>query len=148
MTEYLSISKIIKDTKAQYEKAYLYSEADGNDLNYFITYHIKTMEKAYADLKEYISRKQREVVQAAKFMRISNVNERMAQILKVLNDDSDRVLTIRELENRFNVSSYTARTDLKALVDLGFLEIIQVNKKKQNFIKSHKFDSIMRKSIS
>lgn len=148
LTEYLSISKIIKDTKSQYEKAYLYSEADGNDLSYFITYHIKTMEKAYAALKEYISRKQREVIQAAKFMRIPNVNERTAQILKILNDDSDRVLNIKELENRFNVSSYTARTDLKTLVELGFLEIIQVNKKKQNFIKSSRFDHILRKYIS
>ncbi|MCL9768858.1 Fic family protein [Flavobacterium sp. HXWNR69] len=147
LTEYLSISRIIKDTKAQYEKAYLYTEADGNDLSYFITYHIKTMEKAYAALKEYISRKQREVVQAARFMRISGVNERMAQILKILNDDSDRVLNIKEMETRFNVSNFTARTDLKALVDLGFLEIIHVNKKKQNFIKSNNFDRVLKKYI-
>lgn len=140
LTEYLSISRIIKDTKSQYEKAFLYSEADENDLGYFITYHIKTMEKSYEALKEYISRKQREVFQAAKFMKIPNVNDRMAQILKIINDDSDRILNIKEIESRFNVSSYTARTDLRTLVELGFLEIIQVNKKKQNFIRSKKFD--------
>lgn len=147
LTEYLSISRIIKDTKAQYEKAYLYTEIDGNDLGYFITYHIKTMEKAYAALKEYIGRKQREVIQAAKFMRIPYVNERMAQILKVIHDDSDRVLNIKEIESRFNVSSFTARTDLKTLVELGFLEIIQVNKKKQNFIKSDNFDKVLKKHL-
>ena len=147
LTEYLSISRIIKDTKAQYEKAYLYTEIDGNDLGYFITYHIKTMEKAYTALKEYISRKQREVIQAAKFMRIPSVNERMAQILKVIHDDSDRVLNIKEIQSRFNVSSFTARTDLKTLVELGFLEIIQVNKKKQNFIKSDNFDVVLNKHL-
>ncbi len=145
LTEYLSISRIIKDTKSQYEKAYLYSEIDENDLGYFITYHIKTMEKAYEALKEYISKKQREVFQAAKFMKIPNVNDRMAQILKILNDDSDRVLNTKEVESRFNISNYTARTDLKTLVDLGFLEIIQVNKKKQNFIKSKKFNENLKK---
>jgi Fic family protein len=144
LTEYLSISRIIKDTKNQYEKAYLYSENDENDLSYFITYHIKTMEKAFDALKEYINRKQKEVFQAAKFMKISFVNERMAQILKILNDDSDRILNIKEIENRFNVSNYTARTDLKTLVDLGFLEVIQVNKKKQNFIKSKNFEEILK----
>ena len=145
LTEYLSISRIIKDTKSQYEKAYLYTEADENDLGYFITYHIKTMEKAYAALKEYISNKQREVFQAAKFMKIPNVNDRMAQILKILNDDGDRVLNTKEVEARFNISNYTSRMDLKTLVELGFLEVIQVNKKKQNFIKSKNFDTIIKK---
>jgi Fic family protein len=145
LTEYLSISRIIKDTKNQYEKAYLYTEIDDNDLSYFITYHIRTMEKAFEALKEYITRKQKEVFQAAKFMKIPLVNERMAQILKIVNDDSDRILHVKEIENRFNISSFTARSDLKTLVDLGFLDVIQVNKKKQNFIKSRNFEEILKK---
>ncbi|HBL76155.1 MAG: cell filamentation protein Fic [Bacteroidetes bacterium GWF2_42_66] len=144
MTEYLSISRIIKDTKNQYEKAYLYTEIDDNDLSYFLTYHIQTMEKAYDALKEYISRKQKEVFQAARFMKIPFVNERMAQVLKIVNDDPERILHIKEIEKRFLVSNFTARTDLKMLVELGFLEIIQVNKKKQAFIKSGKFEEILK----
>lgn len=145
LTEYLSISRIIKDTKSQYEKAYLYTEIDQNDLSYFITYHIKTMEKAFSALKEYINHKQKEVFQAAKFMKISGVNDRMAQILKIIHDDSDRILNAKEVESRFSVSNYTARTDLKALVTLGFLEIIQVNKQKQNFIRSSNFENTLKK---
>lgn len=145
LTEYLSISRIIKDTKAQYERAYLYSETDDNDLSYFITYHIKTMEKAYDALKEYINRKQKEVVQAAKFMKIPGVNERMAQILKIVHDDQDRILSSKEIESRFNMSNFTARADLKSLVELGFLEIIQVNKLKQSFIKSQNFEKTLKK---
>lgn len=145
LTEYLSISRIIKGTKGQYEKAFLYTEADENDLSYFITYHVKTMEKAFDALKSYISRKQKEVFQAAKFMRIPLINDRMAQILKIVNDDSDRILNTKEIENRFNISNFTARSDLKTLVKLGFLDVIQVNKKKQNFIKSKDFEVILRK---
>jgi Fic family protein len=145
LTEYLSISKIIQDTKIQYEKSYLYTESDENDLSYFITYHIKTMEKAYEALKEYISRKQKEVFQAAKFMKIPEINERTAQILKLLNDDSDRVLNTKEVEARFNISNFTARSDLKTLVKLGFLDVIQVNKKKRNYIKAENFDKIIKK---
>jgi len=145
LTEYLSISRIIQDTKGQYEKAYLYSEIDENDLSYFITYHIKTMEKAFHALKDYINRKQKEVFQAAKFMKIPNVNDRMAQILKILHDDSERIFNTKEIETRFDISNFTARSDLRNLVALGFLEIIQVNKKKQNFIKSKEFDKIMVK---
>lgn len=144
LTEYLSISRIIKDTKNQYEKAYLYTETDENDLSYFITYHFKTMEKAYEALKEYIGKKQKEVVQAAKFLKIPGINERMAQVIKIINDDPDRILSIKELEKRFNISNFTARADLKALVEWEFLEIIQVNKIKQNFVKSKKFEEILR----
>jgi Fic family protein len=145
LTEYLSISRIIKDSKTQYEKAYLYTETDNNDLGYFITYHIKTMEKAYEALKDYINRKEKEVFQAAKFMKIPNVNDRMAQILKILNDDPDRMLTTKEIEARFSISNFTARTDLKALAELGFVDVIQVNKKKQNFIKAARFEENLKR---
>ncbi|MET3115581.1 Fic family protein [Pedobacter sp. CG_S7] len=141
LTEYLSISKIIKETKNQYEKAYLNTESDDNDLGYFITYHIKTMIKAYEALKVYINKKQNEVVQAAKFLKIAGVNDRMAQIIKIIHDDADRVLNSKELEKRFNVSNFTARQDLKALVLLGFIEEIHVNKKKINYIKSIGFEN-------
>jgi len=145
MTEYLSISRIIKDTKTQYENAYLCTEMDENDLSYFITYHFKTMDKAFEALKAYIGKKQREVVQAAKFLKIPGVNERMAQIIKTIHDDSDRVLNSKELEKRFQVSNFTARSDLKALVSLGFLDIIHVNKIKLNFIQSKNFEKTLKK---
>lgn len=145
LTEYLSISRIIKDTKNQYEKAYLYTENDENDLTYFINYNIKTMDKAFLALKNYIGEKQRKVVQASKFLKIPNVNERQAQILKILNEDSDRVLNAKEMENRFKISSFTARQDLNGLTVLGFLEIIKVNKIKNNYIKSRNFDSLLNK---
>jgi Fic family protein len=148
LTEYMSISRIIKDSKNQYEKAYLYTENDDNDLGYFITYHFKTMEKAFDALKEYINRKQKEVFQAAQFMKIPGVNDRMAQILKIFNDDADRVFNVKEIESRFNVSSYTARTDLRTLAALGFLEVIHPNKKKQSFIKSKEFEKTMKKLLS
>jgi len=39
--EYLSISKIISHKPSQYGKAYLYTELDESDLNYFIYFHMK-----------------------------------------------------------------------------------------------------------
>ncbi|WP_290794101.1 Fic family protein [Flavihumibacter sp. UBA7668] len=147
LIEYLSISRIIKDSKSQYEKAFLYSEIDDNDLSYFITYHIRTMEKAFDALKAYITRKQKEVFQAAKFLMISNVNDRMAQILKIVHDDPERILNIKEIQSRFDVSSFTARSDLRQLVELGFLEIVQVNKKKQIFIRSKQFEKLLSKFL-
>lgn len=54
MTEYLSISRIIYHKKRQYEKAFLYTENDGNDLTYFISFNLHVMSEAYESLKLYI----------------------------------------------------------------------------------------------
>lgn len=147
LTEYLSISKIIQDTKVQYEKAYLYTETDENDLNYFLTYNFKVMDKAFESLKKYIQRKQQQQIETAKFVQISGVNERQAQILKLIYDNPEVTLSVKDLENRYVISEFTARKDLKELVQLDYLQKIKVNKVKSNFIKSHQFDSIIREKL-
>ncbi len=147
LTEYLSISKAIQSTKNQYEKAYLYTETDDNDLTYFVTYNLKVMEKAFENLKNYIQLKQKELKTTHKFIKIENVNERQAQILQLVYNQAEIVFSIKEIENRFAVSNYTSRTDLNGLVNLGFLETVQVNKIKQNYIKSGNFDALIAKHI-
>lgn len=111
--------------------------------NSMVTYHLKTMEKAFDALKDYIRRKQREAKHAAQFLKIQNINERQAQIIKLMYDEPDRVLNSKEIENRFQVSNFKARSDLKGLEKSGFLTIIQVNKIKQSFIRSNNFDSLL-----
>lgn len=54
--EYLSISRIIYKSKAKYEKSFLYTESDGNDLGYFITYNLEVLEKAFEGLKNISKR--------------------------------------------------------------------------------------------
>jgi Fic family protein len=143
LTEYLSISKIIQGSKNQYEKAYLYTEHDDNDLSYFITYHLQVMYKAFESLKTYIQEKQKDNLKIAYFIKIPNINERQAQILKMLNDEPEIVFSVKEIENRFTVSNYTARADLIGLVEKGYLEVIPVNKVKQNYVRSKQFNKLV-----
>lgn len=144
LTEYLSISRIIAKNKNQYEKSYLYTEQDDNDLNYFIAYNLKAMEQAYDELKKYIQRKQQERNMTARFAKIPDINERQAFILQKIYDEPNIVFTVKEIENRFLVSNFTSRIDLNSLVNKGFLQVIQVNKKKKNFVKSDKYDELVR----
>lgn len=146
LTEYLSISKIIQGSKNQYEKAYLYTENDSNDLSYFITYHIDVMHKAFESLKNYIQEKQKENLQVASFIKIPGINDRQALILKTLNNEPESVFSVKEIQNKFSVANYTARTDLNNLVNMGFMEVISVNKVKQNYIKSANFNEVLKKS--
>ncbi len=142
MTEYLSISRIIYHRKNQYEKAFLYTEQDENDLTYFISFNLNVMSEAYESLKRYIKNKLAEQNQTADFLRIPAVNERQAAILKLVSDKPQSVLTVKEVATRFNVSNFTARTDLQGLVGLGFLTIVAVNKKQNNYIRSSEFEEI------
>ena len=40
LTEFISISRSIKENTEQYKNSYLFTETDGNDLTYFIDYNI------------------------------------------------------------------------------------------------------------
>ena len=147
LTEYLSISRLIMRSKNQYEKAYLYTEHDDNDLTYFIRYNLKTMELAYRALVQYIQRKMDEKRQLADFRRIPYVNERQAEIIRRITEDSRAILTVKEIETMFRVSNQTARTDLQQLADRGLLSQIRVNKKKHAFIRHPDFEAALKKAM-
>lgn len=146
LTEYLSISRLIIKSKNQYEKAYLYTENDENDLTYFLNYNLKTMTLAYEALKQYIQRKIEEKKYITNFQRIPFVTERQAEILKWYYDEPNLILTVKEVETRLSISNQTARNDLVELKELGYAEIIQANKKKQIFVKSGNFDTLIKKN--
>ena len=145
MTEYLSISRIIYHKKRQYEKAFLYTENDGNDLTYFISFNLHVMSEAYESLKLYIKNKLSEQYQTADFIKIPSVNERQAIILKIVSDKPQSVLTVKEMETRFNISNFTARSDLQGLVKLGCLSSVAVNRKQHNYIRSSEFEETLSK---
>lgn len=60
LTEYLSISRVIAKSKRAYEKAFLYTEADGMDLGYFVSYNLRVLDLSFKQLQAYIQRRQDE----------------------------------------------------------------------------------------
>lgn len=148
LTEYLSISRMILKSKEQYAKAYIYTESDDNDLTYFINYQLRTMKLAFESLREYIQRKIEEKRKVSDFIRIDNINERQALILKWVYEEPSLILSVKEIETRLSTSNQTARTDLQGLVDLGYLETILLNKKTQAFGRSKQFEELIRKKLT
>lgn len=112
IVEYLSISRIILKSPAKYSKAYLYTEYDDNDLTYFIDYNLKCITQALEEFKKYVKRKIKEKQEAFELMKTEDINERQAQILKLFNDEPDKIISIKEVESLFGVVYQTARTDL------------------------------------
>ncbi len=144
LTEYLSISRIIYTNKTAYEKAFLYTENDGNDLSYFIQYHLNVMQKAFEDLKKYLQRKIEEQQNIFQFIGISNINERQRYVLKTISENKRILFTPKELATQFDVAVRTARTDLQDLVSMGFLSATNLNKRAIGYVKSDKFEILLQ----
>ena len=143
LTEYLSISRIIYKSKASYEKAYLYAEADGGDMGYFITYHLRVLELAFKELQSYIERKISQRQNSSDILLIGGINERQATIISWFRANPNMILTVNELKTRLGISQPTAKLDIDGLVDMGLLTRIPVNKVKNNYVRSQEFDNIL-----
>lgn len=144
LTEYLSISRVIAKSKKSYEKAFLYTEADGMEMGYFVAYNMRVLQQSFKQLQDYIKRKQEEKRVANSFLRIGNINTRQAQIIKMFADDSNLVVTIADLQAQFLVSPTTAKADVVGLINMGLLAKISFNKVKKGYIKGEQFDEITK----
>ncbi len=144
LTEYLSISRVIYRSKKSYEKAFLYAEADGNDIGYFIAYNIKVLELAFKDLQNYLKRKMRERKRASSFLHIADINERQAEIIKIYYDNPKEMLTVKDLQSRFLITPTTAKSDIIGLLDLGILTEVALNKVKKGYIRGDRFEDIIK----
>lgn len=144
LTEYLSISRVIAKSKKSYEKAFLYTEADGMEMGYFVAYNMRVLQQSFKQLQDYIKRKQEEKRAANSFLRIGNINARQAQIIKMFADDSNLVVTIADLQAKFWVSPTTAKADVVGLMNMGLLSEISFNKVKKGYIKGEQFDEITK----
>ncbi|HOF45856.1 MAG TPA: HTH domain-containing protein, partial [Bacteroidales bacterium] len=85
-------------------------------------------------------RKIREQSDLLYFKEIPKINERQAQILKILTEKPKSIFTAKELTSLFNVSVKTTRNDLQQLVSLGFMREININQRQLGYIKAENFE--------
>jgi len=128
--EFMAVSRIIRRSKTQYDRAYLYTETDDNDLTYFINYHLKAIEEAQKEMIEYIQRKQKEQTEAMKFIHgLKEISLREAEILKQAIKHPEKMIVINEIRSIYGVVYQTARSDLLHLEKQGYLEKTKIKKK-------------------
>lgn len=144
LTEYLSISRIIYKNKKQYEKVFLYTENDNLDLSYFILFNLKSMKKAYEELKIYLDHKINQQSSVLRFKNLHGINERQAQVLRIISDNPSAILTAKELSTRLGVTVRTARTDLQTLVAQGFMIETALNKRMIGYVRSDNFENLIK----
>lgn len=124
LTEFLSISRVIKRASAQYARAYQFSETDGNDATYFLLNQLKVLRTAIDDLHAYLERKAAETRDIeARLRDRDDLNHRQLAVLSYALRHPDARLTIEGHQTSHRVVYQTARTDLLKLVDTGFLAL-------------------------
>jgi Fic family protein len=126
LTQYISISSVLKKAPGKYVRAYLYTEADSSDLTYFVAHQLDVIEKAINSFRDYLSRKRTERARAEALLRPtsplgSQLNYRQRELLMHAVRKPGDVYDIASHQATHRVSYPTARADLLALEQLGLL---------------------------
>ena len=124
LTEFISISSILKKAQGQYVTAYLYTESDEPDMSYFVAHQLEVIEAAVNSLRAYLGRKARERRQAEALLRPgssigADLNYRQRALLLHAIRHPDSTYEIRGHQAAHRVGYPTARADLLKLVAHG-----------------------------
>ena len=123
--EYISISKLLKEAPAKYSKAYLYTEYDDNDLNYFIYYQVDIILRAIDDLRIFLEVKSKEFEEIEEVLKDSILkdvlNFQQKDILKKSIKNPGRIFTANEVSVDYDISPNSARTYLNKLAQSKLL---------------------------
>lgn len=82
--------------------------------------------------------------QASVFYKLDNINERQADILRLINDNPKILFTVKELQNRFSITHTTAKNDIDGLVERKLVDEISLNKVKKGYVKGELFDKTVK----
>lgn len=127
LTEFISISHILRRAPAQYVRAYLHTETDGGDTTYFLIHQLETIRKAIAALHDYLARKSAEQRGTENLLATSpglraRLNHRQTALLGHALKHPGAAYRVEGHQRSHGVVYQTARTDLLALAELGLLE--------------------------
>lgn len=127
LSEFISISNVLKKAPAQYGLAYLYTETDGGDTTYFLLHQLETVCKAIDALRDYLNRKTEERRSVDKLLAPTTelgerLNHRQRALLAHALRHPDAVYTIAGHRGLHAIVYQTARTDLIALAEANLLQ--------------------------
>ena len=130
LTEYLSISRILRKAPSKYAQSFLLSEDDGGDLTHFFIYQLEVIRRAIRDLHDYLAAKALEIreVQSRLNSLPGEFNHRQLAVLEHAARTPSAVFTAKSHGGSHRVTIETARQDLQALESRGLLRRYKISK--------------------
>ena len=138
LTEYLSISSILRKAPAQYARAYLLTETDAGDATYFLLYQTQVMLDGLVALYRYLEQKQGEQTRLSAQLRNlhthgNQLNHRQTALLAHALKRPDEHFTIESHQRSHQIAYATARSDLLNLAAQGLLAEASQGRRKKMF---------------
>jgi Fic family protein len=132
--EFVSISQALLRSPTAYYRAFLHTETDDNDVNYFLHHQLTCIETSIKDLHDYLGRKTTEQrALSQKMGQMDWLNHRQRALLtKALAEPTTR-FTFASHKRSHGISQMTARTDLITLRDAGLLRDSTAGKERRFF---------------
>ncbi len=122
--EFISISHEIKKAPKKYYRAFLHTETDEGDLNYFVSHQLNIITNAIAALHQFLERQRNDYNQVVSLLSVqSGFNHRQLALFKHALKHQFAVFTVLSHQNSHQVSNQTARADLQQLERRGFLKV-------------------------
>mgnify|MGYP000117479610 FL=1 len=124
LLKHISISKAILNSRTSYDKAFLRTENDDNDLTYFIMYSMKSLRVAFQSLVTYRDRKRDERQKASEIvyeLTQNGFNKRQADLLGYLFIKPKAKMTLPIYSKSHDIVRQTASRDLTDLEQRGIL---------------------------
>ena len=120
--EFISISQQILKAPKQYYRAFLHTETDDNDLNYFLLHQLKIIGNSIKSLHQYIDRKKSELASLKQTITPSlGFNHRQLALLRHAITHPSANYTVESHRTSHGIALQTSRTDLSGLQSAGLL---------------------------
>ena len=123
--EFVSISKLIKEKRSDYDTAYIYTETDDFDLTYFVYHQVDVIIKAVDALREHIETKKADFYHFMQWVEQSPISHKLKRgqldLLKDALKQPGKVFTAKQVAGEFDITENTARSYLNGLVDADLL---------------------------
>jgi Fic family protein len=123
LTEFLSVSRILRRAPAKYARSFLYTEHDDNDLTYFFIYQLGVLRRAVRELQAYLANKMAELRTFRESLSDAPdiFNPRQIAVLQHALANPAGSYTVQSHKAAHRISTETARKDLTGLEELGLL---------------------------
>ena len=131
LTEFLTISSILKRAPAQYARSFVLTEQDEGDVTHFFIYHLKVVRRAIDELHRYLTRKVEELRETRVLLATmpGEFNHRQLALLEAALKTQDQTYTVQSHLASHNVSPETARQDLLDLERRGLLQSARIRRR-------------------
>lgn len=120
----ISISRVILESRVQYDKAFLKTEMDEFDLNYFIAYSVKTIRLAFNKFhhdQHQVEEECKQLYALSYALLMKGLNKRQADLVSMLYVQPEATIHLTTYGQKHSIVRQTASKDLQALIKHGLL---------------------------